>query len=165
MTITPWFPMHENYAVINVSCCKSLSDNLLQQQQEAYIPTFMPNFFFGVVVFLFSFLLKLLGWHWLTKLYSFQAHNFIKCHLHNVLCVHHYKANLHPLPFSPPLPFSTPHIPCPWAIALFSVSMIFFSFFPFLLIHFTHCHPAVPPTIPDSCQPVLYLWVCLYLVC
>ena len=50
----------------------------------------------GIWIFCFylflHFLLNLLGWHWLTKLYRFQVYSSIMHHLHIVLCVHHPKS-------------------------------------------------------------------------
>ena len=41
---------------------------------------------------IFFSVLNLLEWHWLTKLYRFQAHNSTTHHLYTVLCVHHPKS-------------------------------------------------------------------------
>lgn len=57
---------------------------------------------------IFSFLVNLLGWHWLTKFCRFQAHDSITHHLYTVLYVHHPKSSPHPSLFIPPhtlLPF------------------------------------------------------------
>ena len=58
-----------------------------------------------------SFLLSLLGWHWLTILYRLQGYSSIIQHLHIVLCVHHPKSSLPPSPFIRTLPSSTAPTP------------------------------------------------------
>ena len=57
--------------------------------------------FFSVI----SFLLNLLGWHYLIKLYKFQVYTSI-IHLCIVLCVHRPKSSLLPSPY-PLLPTPT----------------------------------------------------------
>ena len=52
-----------------------------------------------------TFLLNLLEWHWLIKLYKFQVYNSIVHHLYIALCVHHTKSS--------PLPSLSPRIR-PW---------------------------------------------------
>ena len=42
----------------------------------------------------FSFLLNLLGWHRLAKLYRFQMHSSTTHHVYTVLCVHRPKSRL-----------------------------------------------------------------------
>ena len=70
-----------------------------------------------VPFFFFTFLLNLLGWHWLIKLHGFQVYNSITHHLYIVLCVYHPKSSLLPSPFIPPLPFpTTSHAPSPLVI-------------------------------------------------
>ena len=98
-----------------------------------------------------SFLLNLLGWHQLTKLYRFQVHNSSTHHLYTGLCVHHPK---HPSPFispyppPPPCTSSTSLQPLPSAITtLLFVSMSFFLFFSFLLNLSTSFHHPL-----DSCH-------------
>ena len=57
-----------------------------------------------------SFLLDLLGWHWLIKIYRFWVHSSIIHHLYIIFCVHCPKSSLLPSPFIPPLPsFPSPH--------------------------------------------------------
>ena len=49
--------------------------------------------FLPLVINIFSFLLNLLGWHWLIKLYRFQVNSSITHHLYIVLCqvsFHHH---------------------------------------------------------------------------
>ena len=52
------------------------------------------NFIKIIELHIFSFLLNLLGWHWLMKLYRFQGYSSIIHHLYTVLCVHHPKSSL-----------------------------------------------------------------------
>ena len=84
------------------------------------------------LVFLFKFkkILNLLGWHWLSKLYTVQVHNSTTHHLYLILCVHHPKSSLGlssiikypPYPPQPPQllsPWQSPHpCLCPWAFFL-----------------------------------------------
>ena len=66
----------------------------------------------------FSFLLNLLGWHWLTKLYRFQVHSSTTHH-------HHPKSSLLPSAFILPIPSPTSPqqslhcCPCSWVLFLF----------------------------------------------
>ena len=60
-----------------------------------------------LVIYLFIYLL---GWHWLTKPYKFQAYNSTKHHLPTASCTHHPKSFCpHFSPFAhlnlPPSPF------------------------------------------------------------
>ena len=101
-----------------------------------------------------SFLLSILGWHWLIKLYRFWVYNFIIHHLFIVLCVHHSKSSLLPSPFILSLPSSTsPHTPFHLVITqLLSVSINFLakSFYLF----------TQPPTPypSDICHSVLSIY-------
>ena len=109
---------------------------------------------FKVYLFLFfSFLLHLLEWHWLTKLYKFQVHNSPTRHLYTVVCVHHSNSlspviSLYPSSLPPPSPPNNHHT--------FVQFCEFFSFF--FLIPPPSNHP-----IP-CCQPSLYLWVIFYFI-
>ena len=75
-----------------------------------YVSVLFVNFVF------IPFLLNLLGWLWLTKLYRLQVHNSRTHHPYIVFCVHHAKSSLHLSPFipsytlPPQLP-SSPHNP------------------------------------------------------
>ena len=60
---------------------------------------------FFVLNFIFSFLLNLLGWHWLTKLYVSGAQFYNTSSVHGIVCSPP-KWGLLPSPFSP-LPSST----------------------------------------------------------
>lgn len=47
-------------------------------------------FYFLIVLFyFFSFLLTLLGWHWVTELHRFQVHSSTTCHLYPVWSARH----------------------------------------------------------------------------
>ena len=73
-----------------------------------------PQLEWNSLIFIY-FLLNLLGWHWLIKVYRFQVYNSIIHHLYIVLWVHHPKSSLLPSPFMPPLLSSTPpHAPSLW---------------------------------------------------
>ena len=105
----------------------------------------------------FSFLLDVLGWHWLPQLQRFQVHDSTSHHLHIVLCVHHpsqVSAHHH----SPPctllhlLPGRHHTVVC--------VCEGFLSLFSFSLFFAQSPHP--PPNNPESWQPALYLGDCLY---
>lgn len=90
-----------------------------------------------IILFLKINSLNLLGWHWLSKLYRFQLHDFITHQLCTVLYVHRPKSSLphhhlFPLNSSPPPAHSTITIPL-------SMSMRFFSFL---------LHPFIPSTQP-----------------
>ena len=65
------------------------------------------KYFVNALCILFLFLLNLLGWHWLIKLYMFQVYNSTIHHLYIVLCVHHPNSSFFPSPFIPSLPSST----------------------------------------------------------
>ena len=65
---------------------------------------------FEICIFLWSpFLLNVLGWHWLIKLYRCQVYNSITHSLYTAFCFYHPKSNL----------FSWPHI---WSPLLFPPS-------------------------------------------
>ena len=108
------------------------------------------------------FLLNLLGWHWLIKVYKFQVYSSIIHHQYTVLCVHHPKLGLLPSPFIPHFIlfcFLPPPFPLVITILL-SVSMRFY-FFCFNPFTFFTQFPNPPPLWQLSiCS--LYLWVCFY---
>ena len=60
----------------------------------------------SIVLTLKKFLLNLLWWHWLLRLYRFQVHNSITHHLYIEFCAHHSKLSLLLSYIWPPLPFS-----------------------------------------------------------
>ena len=108
----------------------------------------------------FSFLLNLLGWHWLTKLYRFQVHNAVSSSYY-LVCLHP-KSSIHPSPFI--LPYILPHLTCsrppqsphcglcPWVFSLFPPQ----SLYP---------PPSSPLTFPtESCLPAFYVSVSVLLV-
>ena len=60
-----------------------------------------------IYYFIFSFLLNLLHWFLLIKLYRFQVHSSTTHHLYIVLYVHHSKSSLFPSAVIHPLTFPT----------------------------------------------------------
>ena len=83
-------------------------------------------------LFVFSFLLDLLGWNCLIKLYRFQVHNSTTHHLYTILCLQIKSSSI---TIYPPIPSST----CPHSIPRHNHHTVicvdeFFAFFTFCSI-------------------------------
>ena len=115
--------------------------------------------------FFYPFLLNLLRWHWLTKLYGLKVYNSTTHHLYTVLCVHHPKSSFSQSPFLSPYPPLPLHIPSnPHSMVTFFIGSVSWSrYLPcqevLLLGQFLEVLPGwVSLTIPEkSKQGVIWL--------
>lgn len=125
-----------HYFLCNIMC---ISQNML------YCVYGITNVY--IELWLFFFLLHLLGRHWLTKLHNLRW-TIIQCIICTLHCVfNHLKWDLCPLSFTRP-PCSPPS-PTPFSNHHTIVHVHQF----FLFLFAQSLHPSCP--YPDSCQPAL----------
>ena len=130
-------------------------------KQSNLICPFLVSLIFYCFYFLFNFY-WIFVLHWLIKFYRFHEYNSIIQPLYIVLCVHHTKSSFFSSPFKPP--FNLFYLlPPPFHSGNHLLS-VFMSFFFFLLNPFTYFMQ--PHSMPsDSCETLLYLWICFCFVC